>query len=237
MFTLLSLNVYLKNYLDKVVPFVIREKADIICLQEVYKSTAIELSKKLDFHFVHLPTTHILESDRDSCGVAILSRHPIKESHFWYLGEGLSVEADVHYPNGADAPHSPALLATLQLPTGPLTICNVHLPWYPDGKVVIPFQQRALDRLLVYLRDHPSLVLVGDMNSARGFPLFDRIAAHYTDHIPPEVLTTIDQQLHNVKGLQLVVDGLFATSDIKVSNVQVRDGVSDHQAILGCINK
>lgn len=74
-------------------------------------------------------------------------------------------------------------------------------------------------------------VLVGDFNAPRGGPIFDRLAAVYTDWIPHEVRTTIDPVLHRAGDLQIVVDGLFSTSSYRASGVEVLCGVSDHCAI------
>ena len=66
---------------------------------------------------------------------------------------------------------------------------------------------------------------------------FDRIARKYKDNIPKKYKTSLDQNLHRVKGLQYMVDGLFTTPGYKASNVKLVDGVSDHVAIVADIEK
>src|SRR3989344_53549 len=57
------------------------------------------------------------------------------------------------------------------------------------------------------------------------------------DNIPAEYKTSIDQNLHRVKGIQFMVDSLFTTPTYKASNVKLVDGGSDHMAIVSDIIK
>jgi hypothetical protein len=75
------------------------------------------------------------------------------------------------------------------------------------------------------------------MNAPRGKESFSRLAKKYKDNIPPEYKTSIDQNLHKVKGIQFMVDGLFTTPSYKASDVKLVDGVSDHMAVVAEITK
>ena len=73
----------------------------------------------------------------------------------------------------------------------------------------------------------------GDFNAPRGGEVFDQLASHYSDCVPPEITTTIDQELHRAKGLQYVVDSIFSTDQYRLEDVRVQSGVSDHCALIG----
>ena len=45
---------------------------------------------------------------------------------------------------------------------------------------------------------------------------FNRLAEKYKDNIPLEYKTSIDQNLHRVKGLQVMVDGLLLHPPIEL---------------------
>ena len=75
------------------------------------------------------------------------------------------------------------------------------------------------------------------MNAPRGNETFSRLEEKYKDNIPREYKTSIDQNLHKVKGIQFMVDGLFTTPVYKASNVKLVDGISDHMAVVAEINK
>jgi hypothetical protein len=63
------------------------------------------------------------------------------------------------------------------------------------------------------------------------------MASVMKDNIPPEVTTTLDQEIHGVKGLQFVVDGMFSQPPYVVNNVRVVTGVSDHCALVGEVSR
>lgn len=73
------------------------------------------------------------------------------------------------------------------------------------------------------------------INAPRGREIFEKFSEKFTDNVPEEVTTTLDQNIHRVKGLQLVVDGFFSSKNILVQDVKVCDGVSDHKTVLGSI--
>jgi hypothetical protein len=49
-------------------------------------------------------------------------------------------------------------------------------------------------------------------------------------------MTSLDQNLHRVKGLQYMVDGCFSSGDVNVTSVKLCDGVSDHMAVVAIVN-
>ena len=100
-----------------------------------------------------------------------------------------------------------------------------------------PYQLEVLDLLLAQLEKLGEFVFCGDMNAPRGNETFNRLAEKYKDNIPLEYKTSIDQNLHRVKGLQVMVDGLFTTPTYRTSNVKLVDGISDHMAVVAEINK
>jgi hypothetical protein len=48
-------------------------------------------------------------------------------------------------------------------------------------------------------------------------------------------MTSLDQNLHRIPGLQFMVDGLFTTEKVRAENVALCDGVSDHMAIVATL--
>ena len=69
----------------------------------------------------------------------------------------------------------------------------------------------AFDRAIPVQRFRCRGAFCGDMNVPRGNETFNRLAEKYKDNIPLEYKTSIDQNLHRVKGLQVMVDGLYYT--------------------------
>ena len=67
--------------------------------------------------------------------------------------------------------------------------------------------------------------------------MFARIAKKYKDNIPPHYVTSLDRKLHRAGHLELMVDGLFSTSEYLLDHVELRSGVSDHCAIIAELSR
>jgi endonuclease/exonuclease/phosphatase family metal-dependent hydrolase len=80
-----------------------------------------------------------------------------------------------------------------------------------------------------------SIILCGDFNAPRGREIFSRLAKRWHDNVPLHYVTSIDPKLHRAGPLQLMVDGVFSTTDYRVRNVVLHQGVSDHCAITADI--
>ena len=126
-------------------------------------------------------------------------------------------------------------LADITIGAETFTIGTTHFPW-TDAARTADFQRSACDNLLRALKDR-SLVLCGDFNAPRGMEIFTRLAAQWTDNIPPTYATSVDPVLHRAGPLQLMVDGVFSTDDYSVSDVTLHQGVSDHCAITARVGE
>ena len=82
-----------------------------------------------------------------------------------------------------------------------------------------------------------SFVLTGDFNAPRGGEIFAELASRYKDNIPNHYQSSLDPDLHRVKNLKLMVDGLFSTPDYNLGEVRLINGVSDHLAVAAKVSK
>jgi endonuclease/exonuclease/phosphatase family metal-dependent hydrolase len=115
-------------------------------------------------------------------------------------------------------------------------IANTHFTWTHEG-MATPFQIEDAKKLINILDTNlDSFILMGDTNAPRGRATFDLIADNFKDNIPKEYITSIDQNLHRVKGLIYMIDCLFTKGDIEVKDVKLMDGISDHMVVVGEIN-
>lgn len=88
---------------------------------------------------------------------------------------------------------------------------------------------------MLALLDLTNIIFCGDFNAPRGRQIWSILSSKLKDNVPNEITTTIDGNIHRAGNLQLVVDGLFTSSNYKVCDVQVISGVSDHCAIVAGI--
>ena len=124
--------------------------------------------------------------------------------------------------------------------TGDFTIATTHFTWTRFANAD-DRQHQHLKTMLELLKPHPSLVFVGDFNAPRGGEIYDKLIQKYLDHTPKDVDTTLDPILHYANRyqpgkLKLVVDYVFTTPNIKVNKIEIKDGLSDHCAIVSQLN-
>lgn len=235
---LISLNIEERRRLDLVRSFFGDSGAGIFCLQEVWEDDATILAHELGCQHVFAPMHDLLakKGTANRKGIAIFTTGTITHSETIYYSAFLPGPKRTIDPELLVPDHCPLLSTEIAIDGATYSVANTHFMWSPNGEMVPP-QYEALERLLVTLDRYPELILTGDFNCPRGFPVFDELAKRYTDNIPAAVTTTVDQELHRVKGLQLVIDGLFSSNHYRVSDVEVRSGVSDHCAIIGTVAK
>lgn len=236
--TLLTLNIERSNHLERVMHFLDQNKPDIICLQEVMEDDYEDIKKQLgydgiyQFRVAFRPGFYVDgRSNRE--GIAILSRYPINH-HSVRAYDPITDPIPQFTHSQFDRPDSRLLIAGIDANDALFRVAATHFPWSPMGKVTDDQRQNMADMLEI-LNEYNDLILCGDFNTPRGDELFDRLAIRYRDNIPSEVSTTVDQNLHRVKGLQLVVDGIFTTPHYTVENVQILQGLSDHCGVIATI--
>lgn len=236
---LISLNIEGDNHLNTALPFLEREQADVVCLQEVLHSNVDQIKTRLGMHATFVPVSYIVMDNsarltpQTALGLLLLSKtQPVKVSAEYYVGDSTSIRLfDGTEPNACNR-----VLVTGEITIGDILfrIISTHFTWSPEGEST-PLQFENLDRLFSLLEGKEDFILCGDFNAPRGRPVWQNLAERYKDNIPQEVITTLDQQLHKVTGLQYVVDGLFSTKGYEVTDVRVISGVSDHQALVSSI--
>ena len=242
MLKLISLNIEGDNHLDRVLPFLKKEQADVVCLMEVLeKDTKLfESSLQMYSHFAPMFKTDWDETrERESRGelppgtrqgVAILSKNPFVATEYIY--NNLIEIPKRSHPNRTRR----IVLQTTITKDEVYTIATTHFTWSPGG-TVIEEQLRDAQQLIDHLNDTPELILCGDFNAPRPNAVYQLFTKRFHDNIPQDVRTTLDQHLHKVSGLQYVVDYLFTTPAYSVKEIKIVDGVSDHMALVAQIEK
>lgn len=234
---IICINIEKDKHHDKVLPFLQREHADVVCMQELYTGDAERYQYELGMQCLFAPMT--LSSSRHIAGalhvqgVAIFSRHPAT-NFVVRLYAGSTKYIPTYKENDARTYNHVLLSCNVHKDDVSYTIATTHFTWTPEGKPDA-FQRKNSKALLAALDEIPEIILCGDFNAPRGRKIFDQLALKYKDNIPPEVTSTIDPILHRAPHLQYVVDGLFTSSKYVVDGVHAEVGISDHKAIVGMI--
>lgn len=237
---LITLNIEGDNHLDRVIPFLQKENADVICMQEVLEKDLPLFSEKLGMQYSYIP---LLNTDWEEnapkekwrtyyptgtkSGMAIFSNREFNSMNHTY--------GDLQEPpkRGNVLKGKRALLVSL---FSGFTVITTHFTYIPDGRSVSDQQRNDVLEVLEIIRQkYPECVFCGDFNIPRPNEIYRKFTEYFADNIPQNITTTLDQNLHKAKGLLYVVDYIFSTPTYTVSDVRVIDGVSDHMAVVANI--
>lgn len=241
---LISINIENNLHNELVLDFLKKEKPDVVCFQELLEEDFELYKNKLNFEGVHQIWSYWRSKNYPDLlgkkqGIAIFSKHIIDSGSIFYVGSEENIfKSFEEYNSNEDFQKNKALVwAGVKNEDGVVyKFITTQFPVTEKGAST-SYQLEVLDLFLEKISKLGEFVLCGDLNAPRGNETFGRLASKYKDNIPLEYKTSIDQNLHKVKGIQFMVDGLFTTPAYKTSNVRLQDGLSDHMAIIAEVNK
>lgn len=231
---LITLNIEGDKHLGDVENFLSEQKADIVCLQEVFAADVARLEVAAAGRATFAPMQVVdVENQyniapRGEWGLAMITPHDhLPVMSYYYRGR-----PDV-LPSFSDPLSANRMLQATAIDFGKekFTIAHTHFTWSAQGKASDE-QKQDLIKLKEILNGFEDLILCGDFNAPRGEDIYLSLSAPYQDALPPEVTTTIDSDRHYAGALELVVDHVFYTPLYQLRNIQVHSGVSDHMAIV-----
>jgi len=228
--SLLTLNIEEDKHLDLILPYLIDQKFEVICLQEVFQKDLPQLAEAANAQSYYTPLAML---NGKVWGVALLIRLDLKViSSFEKYYKGESTQIPTFTFETPNAVNRAILSAEIEKEGKKWRFTTTHFTWAGGGGVS-PDQERDFPNLIHALNEAGETVLCGDFNAPRGLRIFDDLATRYKDNIPAEATTTIDQKLHRAKGLQLVVDGMFTSPKYQIKNAEVISDLSDHCGVKG----
>ncbi|MSU56333.1 MAG: hypothetical protein EXS51_03440 [Candidatus Taylorbacteria bacterium] len=245
---LISLNIERDMHYDTALPFLRREFADVVCLQEILERDLPHFEEALGMKGMYISTSYAdkgrhtgaLAQEGVQTGNALFTKLPKQQEGvlYYYGSPDVVPKVTDPLPQGRDD-HSRGVVLWARVTSGEhsFTIGTVHFTWTPEGHIVSLAQRQDIEVLLAKLKEFPDFILCGDFNAPRGLPIWEKLAERYADNIPPEYTTSIDQKLHLKSGIMYVVDGLFSSPEYRVSDVRLVEGVSDHKAVVGIIER
>ncbi len=236
---LISLNIEMDKHLARVLPFLEREQPDVLCLQEVSEFDFPRLQEALKMEGEFAPMLRITAArpgrtlGEGTVGLAFFSRFKAEFFHQQYSGESGVVPNERDDNQGALG----ILLGGIFSTTGKAwTVATTHFTWTPDGEAS-DAQRADIKRLFSTLESFPEIAFCGDFNAPRGREMWGKLAERYRDNIPGEYVSSIDPLLHRAEGLEVMVDGLFTTPGYRTFDVKLVEGVSDHKAVVGYLER
>lgn len=236
---LISLNIEVNRHHHTVLPFLKKEKPDVVCIQELLDIDFDRYKKELGMQGIFKVFRYVNYSYPDKIngqkhGVAIFAKKILDAGNVFYFGNESNILKPFKEYLSDENNSKNAVLVWANIMGNDnkiYKIINTHLPVTKEGEST-PYQLEVVDALLEELASFEDFVLCGDMNAPRGRESFSRLAKIYKDNIPLHYKTSIDQNLHRVKGIMFMVDGLFTTKGYIASDVNLVEGVSDHMAVV-----
>ncbi len=237
---LVSINIERDLHLDRVVPFVIAEKPDVLCLQEVREPDVQIFAKLFSDTYVFAPAIkHRSDGFKAVIGQAVFSKLPIATQNIhYYVGDPAVIPRE-------ELPDTCGNHAVVVVEVGEeeaFRIAATHFVWSERGQAT-DLQRISMRKLLEILQPFGELVLCGDFNAPRGGEIFSMLLETYHDNVPPQYATSLDLDLHRAgkdrphELADKMVDGMFSTPGYRVSHVRMVPGVSDHCALVATVQK
>lgn len=235
----ISLNVEGSKHLTLVLPFLKLENPDVVCLQELAVADIPLFEDELNAKCTFAPMFRREKDDlKQVVGVGVFTRVPVVGTKIKYYVDHLN-PSQIFDNTTQETKFKTASFAlagvTLKLGEKNCTLYTTHLPVTDEAKPT-NFQRETLVSLLSALEKENSFVLCGDFNAPRGTEIFTALAQIYKDNVPARYTTSIDGTIHRAGQLPYMVDGLFSTEDMRVENVEMRCGVSDHCALISQVS-
>jgi exonuclease III len=235
---IISINIEGRRHLDSLKAFFKQERPDVICMQELDKQdlALFEEVTGMPYAFTPMFKNEITGAVQ---GIGIFANGITEyRAHFvgGFSGDSLPTAVRTSLPETYNSILFQVLVATIAIDNTLYTIATTHLPVTEDG-LITDYQREAFAGLEKALAPYGDIVLCGDFNTPRGRELFTKLSETYTDNIPATYVTSLDQHLHRNGYIPYVVDGLFTTPHYVVAAVELKNGISDHLAIVGHVKK
>lgn len=231
---------------NKAVNFLVKQRADIVNLQEVYDGHNPKLSpgfrgldifrKRLGLgYFFYAPTVNV---KREGVwvleGTAIFSRWPIICSATGFYGKPY----DNRYPGGfKNLPNKPRALQQATVDLGKnkqLNVFNTHGVWGLNGQDN-PNRLRMSRFIVSQIKGQKKVILSGDFNVNEGTKSIKNIDRHLVNVFKGERQSSFNMKRKPVDSgyKNAVVDFVFTSKDIKVLKHQMPEvDVSDHYPLV-----
>lgn len=227
---ILQWNILYKENINNIASELRRIDADIVCVQELSfignDKTSVNILNEV-YPYVYYEIADTL-SDNRSQGNAILSKYPFikTEKHFVqepgldkndYSKEGrIYLEVMIEHDNKV------------------YNIGTTHLS-YTDRFVETKEKDIEVNKLIEIIKNKKNYIFTGDLNTIKTSKYIREIEKYYVNYDTSNTWTTkpFSYNGFTVTDLEYKLDYIFASKDIKVSNVKViNTEYSDHLPIL-----
>ena len=236
-FSVLQWNIWFKEKIEEIAEYLVHNKADIICLQELsidnpeqsVHNAVTYIAEKLGYEYAFQKIT--FEDDSMKLANAIFSRYPIKKSRSVWINEPTGTG---HY----DDEYRAYVETAIQINGKLLTVGTVHMS-YTNAFMPTPRKLKETQKLLNHTkRHHSKYILTGDFNAMPDSVVLQNISKQFVNAGPNDTQKSWTTKPFSYDGfkantLDWRLDYIFTTPDVKtMSSEIVQTNLSDHLPIL-----
>lgn len=242
---LISLNMEGDKHFDRVTPFLVREDADVICLQEAPDHYISQL-EAMGYHVSFLARVKKNYGNGEFVdGEVIATKTPHVKEEFIYYKPSDQLEVEVPAKRRSTN-RQVALIGRFNCGGSEYTVATTHFTISVfDGETPDDNQRIDMQTLLGHTAKLEPHVLCGDFNIPRHKnELYDQLIEQYTDQIPPDHITSMDKNIHRLGQdpdkqfiFEYMVDYVFTKPPYTANDVRLEFGVSDHAAVVATITQ
>jgi exonuclease III len=246
---LININIEGDKHFDTVIPFLEKERPDVLCLQEIYRKDLPHF-EALGYAITFLPITRKeFQGKREELGVvlAVNSERVTLEQTASYYYHDPAGELHEYDNNHKDLTvNNGVLIGTLTIDSESFIVATTHFTWIPDGNIPNDYQRDDMSRFLAHMKMLAPHCVTGDFNIPRyQNPLYDELLTQYNDAVPTTYTSSLDIQKHRLGSnpelrhlfTDYMVDHLLIQESYLASDVRLEFGISDHAAIVATIEK
>jgi len=262
-FKVLHLNIEKDNHLKEVINILKEKDPDVVCFEEAYLNDVEMIAREFNYEFSFSPrviidTQNVLRKE----GSVIFSKFKILETKIERYDDKISKEIPVFTleetktkngirPADRFLEHYALLSIGIIFENQKITIATTHFPVVDHiipGLIEHHLGSTENIREIVRVRKHlqclihlirklqSPVIFTSDLNNTRGEFFYDKVAGELVDIVPADIISTLDSKLHRKPELNLVVDTIMTSHEIRVVNFEVIEGVSDHKALFTTLN-
>lgn len=243
---ILSLNVEGLKHSATVLPFLVSEAPDVICLQEShggYKDWLQHNGYHVSEMFRHVSKQGETTFDEY---LHIASKTPhVATTHLYYQEPNNQQVVSYDIENDRSRGDFGVLFAAIETEQTVYHIGTTHFSWAPDGTVPSRGQLADVTTFIEISQNLPPHVMCGDFNIPRQHnPLYASLTELYADAVPSEYVSSLDATLHRFGSdptraklfSDFMVDYVFTQPPYTAHDVELAFGISDHAAVVATIH-
>lgn len=246
---LININIEGDKHFDTVIPFIEKEKPDVLCLQEIFRKDETRF-QSLGYTCSFLPMTQKMHDGTWSeFGTLLCSRGGMRAIQTAYYLNGSN---ELPHFDNAERSESISevkygvLSAIVDHEDTPYQIATTHFTWTPDGAVPSDAQRESMGAFLAHIKNLPAHVISGDFNIPRHHnPLYGELIQHYKDAVPETYASSLDPTKHRLGNdpdkrhlfTDYMVDYVLVQEPYGAEDVRLEFGISDHAAVVATITR